>query len=54
MNQPAGTLTISESGIHSREDVELLAATGVDAILVGEALMRADDMEAKVSELAGG
>ena len=51
---PAGTLTISESGIHSREDVELLAAAGVDAILVGEALMRADDMEAKVSELARG
>ena len=50
---PPGTLTISESGIKTREDVELLAAAGVDAILVGEALMREHDMAAKVGELAG-
>ncbi len=50
---PAGSTTISESGIHNREDVERLSAAGVDAILVGEALMRQADIGAKVRELLG-
>ncbi|HTI34253.1 MAG TPA: indole-3-glycerol phosphate synthase TrpC, partial [Miltoncostaea sp.] len=40
---PAGTVVVAESGITENEDVERLERAGVDAILVGEALMRADD-----------
>jgi indole-3-glycerol phosphate synthase len=40
---PAGRTVVAESGIRSGEDVERLRAGGVDAILVGEALMRAAD-----------
>jgi len=46
-------LVVSESGINHREDVERLAEAGVDAILVGEALMRERDIGAKVRELLG-
>ncbi len=52
-DRPADALFISESGINHREDVERLAAAGVDAILVGEALMRERDIGAKVRELLG-
>ncbi len=44
---------VSESGIGSREDVEELEGVGIDAVLVGEAVMRAADPEAAVSALAG-
>lgn len=50
---PEGAIVVSESGIEHREDVERLAAAGVDAILVGEALMREEDIGAKVRELLG-
>lgn len=50
---PSGTIFVAESGIHSASDVARLAAAGVDAILVGEALMQAEDVGAKVRELAG-
>ncbi|MBV8781970.1 MAG: indole-3-glycerol phosphate synthase TrpC [Phycisphaerae bacterium] len=42
---------VSESGIHTRTDVKKLADAGVRAILVGESLMRSDDIAAKVSML---
>src|SRR4026209_347528 len=42
---------VSESGIHTREDVKKLAAAGVNAVLVGESLMRSEDIEGKVREL---
>jgi len=48
------TLLISESGIRSRDDVERLLHAGVRAILVGETLMRADDIGIKIAELIGG
>ena len=38
---PPGTLVVAESGIHGREEVRRLRALGVDAMLVGEALVRA-------------
>ena len=44
-------LLVAESGIHTREDVERLARCGAGAILVGESLMRHDDLAAKVREL---
>jgi indole-3-glycerol phosphate synthase len=46
-------LLVAESGIHSRADVERLARGGVQAILVGESLMRQADIAAKVRELLG-
>jgi indole-3-glycerol phosphate synthase len=50
---PDGRLVISESGIESRADVDELRRLGVDAVLVGEALLRAADTDAKVRELSG-
>ena len=48
---PPGALLISESGISTPADLARLAACGVDAILVGEALMRAPDPAARLGEL---
>jgi len=50
---PPESLFVSESGIRTREDVIRLEQAGVGAILVGETLMRADDMGAKIRELLG-
>lgn len=44
-------LLVAESGIHTRADVERVAAAGAQAILVGESLMRQSDLGAKVREL---
>jgi len=46
-------LLVSESGIRTRNDVARLAQAGAGAILVGETLMRAPDIGAKVDELLG-
>jgi len=46
-------LLVGESGIHTRADVERVARAGVQAILVGESLMREADLPAKVKELIG-
>jgi indole-3-glycerol phosphate synthase len=48
---PAGKTVVSESGIAKRSTLEELERVGVDAVLIGEALMRADDPAAKVREL---
>jgi indole-3-glycerol phosphate synthase len=50
---PAGTLVVAESGFRTRAELERLADAGVDAVLVGEALMRAPDVEAAGRELTG-
>ncbi len=50
---PSDRLVVGESGIHTRTDVEKLAAAGVGAILVGESLMRSDDIGAAVKTLLG-
>jgi len=47
------TILVAESGIHSREDVERLKASGARAVLVGESLMREDDIASKMHELGG-
>ena len=49
---PAGICLVAESGIHTREDVACLAQAGVQAILVGEALVTAKDIAGKVRSLA--
>ncbi len=48
---PAGVTVVTESGIHTPEDVALMRRHGVDAFLVGEAFMRADDPGKKLAEL---
>ncbi|MGD9694456.1 MAG: indole-3-glycerol phosphate synthase TrpC [Thermoleophilia bacterium] len=50
---PAGTVVVAESGITEPAQVEDLEAAGVDAILVGEALMRSDDPVRAVKDLLG-
>ncbi len=50
---PAGTVVVAESGISQREDVLRLEEAGIDAILVGEALMGSDDMSGAVRSLLG-
>jgi indole-3-glycerol phosphate synthase len=50
---PAERLIVAESGINSRADVERLQAAGAGAFLVGESLMREEDIGAKLQELLG-
>jgi indole-3-glycerol phosphate synthase len=46
-------VVVAESGISGREDVARLEEAGVDAILVGEALMRASSPGAGIATLLG-
>jgi indole-3-glycerol phosphate synthase len=50
---PADVTVVAESGIHRPADVARFGAVGVDAVLVGEALMRAADPGKRVAELVG-
>jgi indole-3-glycerol phosphate synthase len=50
---PNDRIVVSESGIKTRADVLRLEEAGVDAILVGESLMRAADPGQKLAELLG-
>lgn len=50
---PEGILFVAESGVKEREDIETLQKVGVDAVLIGEALMKALDKKAKLQELRG-
>ena len=50
---PHDKLIVSESGIQKRDDVIRLLEAGVHAMLVGESLIRADDIGAKIRELRG-
>lgn len=50
---PQTICVVAESGIHTPADVARVAAAGADAILVGESLVRADDIGAQVRQLAG-
>jgi indole-3-glycerol phosphate synthase len=50
---PAGKTAVAESGISSRAELEELERVGVDAVLIGGALMSAGDPEAKTRELTG-
>ncbi len=50
---PAGQTVVAESGISDRSELEELERVGVDAVLIGSALMSADDAEAMTRQLAG-
>ena len=50
---PPKVLFVSESGVSSAADVDALRKAGADAVLIGEALMRAPDKKAKLAELKG-
>ena len=50
---PKHVCLVSESGVHTRADIERLQAAGVRAVLIGETLMRAADIGAKLRELRG-
>jgi indole-3-glycerol phosphate synthase len=49
---PAGTITVSESGLRTPADLDRVATAGVDAVLIGEALMRSADVEAAARSFA--
>ena len=50
---PRDSLFVSESGVRTAADVQLLREAGADAVLVGETLMRAADKRQKLNELRG-
>jgi indole-3-glycerol phosphate synthase len=51
---PAGKTVVSESGYSSRDQLDDLERVGVDAVLIGETLMRSDDVEDACRRLSGG
>ncbi|HIQ99189.1 MAG TPA: indole-3-glycerol phosphate synthase TrpC [Candidatus Scybalocola faecavium] len=50
---PPETLFVSESGIKTREDIQILKENGTNAVLIGETLMRAGDKKKMLDYLAG-
>ena len=48
---PSGVIVVTESGIHTQEDVDLMREHGVDSFLVGEAFMRAEEPGQRLAEL---
>ncbi len=50
---PEDILFVAESGVKSPQDINILRETGVDAVLIGETLMRATDKREKLRELRG-
>ena len=48
---PDTKVRVSESGIKTYEDVMFLKSIGINAVLIGEAFMDADDIGAKIREI---
>lgn len=51
---PGGKIFVSESGIKTAADIDVLKKNGTNAVLIGETLMRSDNKEQVLKELAGG
>jgi len=49
---PSSVVVVAESGIHTRDDARRVRDAGADAILVGEALMRASEPASRIKELS--
>ena len=52
-NIPKGRIIVSESGIKTSNDIKYLKSLGINAVLIGEAFMQAQDIAAKVKEVMG-
>jgi indole-3-glycerol phosphate synthase len=50
---PKGKIIVSESGIRTAADVKMLESLGVNAVLIGETFMQAQDIPAKIREVMG-
>ena len=50
-NLPEGVMVVAESGIDKKEDIQLLNKSNIDAILVGEYLMRSENIDAALEQL---
>jgi len=50
---PKGKIVVTESGITTRRDIELLMEAGIHCFLIGQALMQAHDIGKKLGELLG-
>ena len=50
---PADVLFVAESGVKTKEDTKALRELGASAVLIGETLMRSNDIAAKLRELRG-
>lgn len=50
---PKGKIIVSESGIKERKDIEYLSGLGINAVLIGTAILKSKDMANKVAELLG-
>jgi indole-3-glycerol phosphate synthase len=48
---PPGKIVVSESGIKRRDDIQRMREWGTHAVLVGEALVTAEDIPARIKEL---
>jgi len=48
---PDNIIVVSESGIHTRDDVLKIKTLGINAVLIGEALMTARDIQGRIQEL---
>lgn len=51
---PDPVVFVSESGIRTAEDIDILRKNGVDAVLIGETLMRSPDKKKALADLRGG
>jgi indole-3-glycerol phosphate synthase len=49
---PEGLITVSESGVASNEDIKRIRRCGIDAVLIGESMMKAGDKKRYLEELA--
>ena len=50
---PDDIIFVSESGVKTAEDIRILRDNGVNAVLIGETLMRAENKREKLRELKG-
>ena len=50
---PPDKIFVSESGISTPEDIAKLRSDGVDAVLIGETLMKSGDKKAELDKLRG-